>query len=188
MYQSRIKKIRSILATEKKKFGGYDDSRGLRYAPTGYYLRLQDYHGGMVYLRWFAKNFPDDSGFPEFLFEWAVILFKCDKIKEAERKATESFFRNTYIFDKFFGRPTDLSDKLENWNIERPEYLDDFKYSCKQPELEDFGKWLSDFEETEKFKSIAKRYIDARIRLKTEHDPEMRHYLVRIDRQLLNEM
>lgn len=186
--QLKIKKIRAILAAEKRKFGCYDDSRGLRYAPTGYYLRLQDYQGGTVYLRWFAKNFPDDAGFPEFLFEWAVILFKCDKIKEAERKAAECFFRNTYTFDNFFGRPIELSDKLENWNIERPEYLEDFKYSCKQPELKDFSEWLSEFEETEKFKSIAKRYIDARIRLKTEHDPEMRHYLVRIDRQLLNEI
>lgn len=80
------------------------------------------------------------------------------------------------------------SNKLENWNIESPEYLQDFRYSCTQSELVDFSKWLSDFEVTEKFKSIAKRYIDARIRLQNEEDIEMRHYLVRIDRQLLNEL
>lgn len=180
--------IRSFLAAEKRKFGCYDDSRGLRYILTGLFLKLQDYKGGLVYLRWFTKNFPDDTGFPEFLFEWAVILFKSGKIKEAERKATESFFRNTYIFDKFFGRLMEPSDKLENWNIERPEYLEDFKYSYAKPELVDFSKWLSEFENSEKFKSLAKRYIDARIRLKDEKDIEMRHLLVRIDRQLLNEI
>jgi len=174
----KIKKIRAILAAEKRKFGCYDDSRGLHYAPTGLYLRLQDYKGGLVYLRWFAKNFPDDAGFPEFLFEWTVILYQNGKIKEAEHKAIECFFRNTYVLDKFFGRPINPTDKLENWNIEKPEYLQDFKYSHTKPELLAFGKWLLDFENSEKFKSLAKQYIDARIRLKTEHDPEMRHYLV----------
>jgi len=33
-----------------------------------------------------------------------------------------------------------------------------------------------------------KRYIDAQIKLKDEDDDEMRHYLVRIDKQLLNEI
>jgi hypothetical protein len=65
----KIKKIRNILAAEKRKFVGYDDSRGLRYLPTSIYIKLQDYKGGLVYTRWFAKNFPDDAGFPDFLFE-----------------------------------------------------------------------------------------------------------------------
>ena len=77
--QRLIKKIADIkraLAAEKRKFGGYDDSRGLRYLPTRYYLQLADYKGGLAYTRWFAKTFPDDIGFPDFLFEWAVLLFK----------------------------------------------------------------------------------------------------------------
>ncbi len=97
----KIKKIRSILAADKRKFGGYDDSRGLRYLPTSLYIKLQDYKGGLVYTRWFVKNIPDDAGFPDFFFEWTIILFKNSKIKDAERKATASFFRNTNIFDKF---------------------------------------------------------------------------------------
>ena len=52
----KIKKIRSILSAEKKKFGCYDDSRGLRYMPTSLYLKLQDYQGGQVYLRWFKND------------------------------------------------------------------------------------------------------------------------------------
>jgi len=185
--QAKIKRIRGALAYEKRQIGCYDDSRGLRYLPTELYLKLQDYKGGLVYLRWFAKNFPDDAGFPDFLFEWAIILFKNGKIKDAERKVVETYFRNTYIFDKFFGRPIIPIEKSEYSNIDIPEYTEYFKYSFKQQELADFAIWLQEFEQSEKFKSVADRFIKAMIRLKTEKDPEMRHHLVRIDRELLNE-
>jgi hypothetical protein len=184
----KIKRIRNILAAEKRKFGGYDDSRGLRYLPTSLYIKLQDYKGGLAYTRWFAKNFPDDAGFPDFLFEWTIILLMNGKMKDAERKAMASFFRNTYIFDKFFGREIVPANKLENWSVELPEFLEDFKYSSGQPELADFSKWLMEFEQTEKFKSLAERFIKAQERLKYEKDPEMRHLLVRIDKQLLKEV
>ena len=184
----KIKKIRAALATEKRIYGCYDDSRGLRYVPLEIYLKLQDYKGGLVYTRWFAKNFPDDCGFPEFLFEWTVILFNCGKIKEAERKATESFFRNTYIFDKFFGRPIHPIDKSESSNCDKPEYTEYFKYSSSQPELVIFSQWLMEFEQSEKFKFVAQRFIDTKIKLKDEHDPEMRGYLISIGRNLINEI
>jgi hypothetical protein len=185
--EAKIKRIRGALAYEKRQIGCYDDSRGLRYLPAELYLKLQDYKGCLVYLRWFARNFPDDAGFPDFLFEWAIILFKNGKIKDAERKSVEAFFRNTYIFDKFFGRQIIPIVKAEYSNIDIPEYTEYFKYSFKQQELADFAKWLMEFEQSERFKSVIEKFIKARIRLKTEKDPEMRHYLVRIDRELLNE-
>ena len=184
----KIKRIRAALTYEKRMIGCYDDSRGLRYLPTELYLKLQDYKGGLVYTRWFAKNFPDDRGFPEFLFEWAVILFMNGKTKEAERKALESFFSNTYIFDKFFGRPILPIDKSESSNIDKPEYTEYFKYLSTQPELLNFGQWLKEFEQSERFKSLVTRFIDAKIKLKDEHDFEMRGFLIGIHRQLLNEL
>ena len=77
----KIKRIRATLAAEKKLYGDYDDSRGLRYIPTSLYLKIGDYAGGLVYLRWFQRNFPDDIGFPHFFFEWTIILFKNKKFK-----------------------------------------------------------------------------------------------------------
>lgn len=74
--RDKISRIKRTLAAEKRKFGWYDDSRGLRYLPTKYFVEIQDYKGGLGYLRWFSKNFPDDGGFPDFLFEWTIILFK----------------------------------------------------------------------------------------------------------------
>jgi hypothetical protein len=186
--EQKIKRIRAALAYEKRQIGCYDDSRGLRYLPTELYLKLQDYKGGLVYLRWFAKNFPDDAGFPEFLFEWSVILFMNGKVKEAEKKVVEAYFRNTYILDKFFGRPIQPIDKSEYSNICTPEYTQYFKYSADKPELADFCEFLSSLEQSAKFQSIKDRFIKAMIRLKTEKDPEMRHHLVRIDRELLSEL
>ena len=103
--RKRIMAIRRTLAAEKRKFGCYDDGRGLRYLPTKYYIQLADYKGGLTYTRWFQKNFPDDCGFPDFLFEWTILLFKTGKHKDAEEKAFQTFCSNTYLFDHFFGKP-----------------------------------------------------------------------------------
>ncbi|MBK8875390.1 MAG: hypothetical protein IPN13_16320 [Bacteroidetes bacterium] len=51
--------------------------QGIRYLAPELYIKIKDYEGGRKYLKWFDKNFPDDSGFPEFLFEATFILFKC---------------------------------------------------------------------------------------------------------------
>lgn len=65
--QLKIKKIKAELAADKRRWGGfYDDSRGLRYLPPELYVKLQDWHGGLRYLKWFEKNFPDDIGFQIF--------------------------------------------------------------------------------------------------------------------------
>lgn len=109
----KIADSKRTLAAQKRQFGGYDDSRGLRYLPTRYSLQLGDYNGGLAYTRWFANTFPDAIGFPDFLFEWAVLLFKAGKIAEAKMKIWQTCCANTYVLDKFFGRPIQLLPKYE---------------------------------------------------------------------------
>ncbi len=58
------------------EFGAFDDSRGLKYLTLEYYIKIQDYNGGLNYTRWFQRNFPDDIGFPEFLFEWTNLQYR----------------------------------------------------------------------------------------------------------------
>lgn len=82
--KDKIKQVKSTLTAEKRKYGAFDDSRGLRYLPTEWSIRIGDYDGGLKYLKWFNKNFPDDMGFPEFLFESTIIFFKTRQLKEAE--------------------------------------------------------------------------------------------------------
>jgi hypothetical protein len=109
--KKKIADIRRTLAAEKRKFGAYDDSRGLRYLPTKYYIQLGDDKGGLTYLRWFDKNFPNDVGFSDFLFERTIILFKAGKTKEAEKKAFEAFCANSSIVLQLTGSLAPAGDR-----------------------------------------------------------------------------
>ena len=181
----KIKQAKAALAADKRRWGGfYDDSRGLRYVPPGYYIKLGDWKEGVKYLKWFAKNFPDDGGYPTFLFECAIILFKSGDVKLAEKKVFQVFRSNTYVIEKFFGRAIIPIDKYENSNISIPAYAETFIYSCDEDYLADFSNWLLDFTKTEKFVTASQKFVDLYKRLKTEKDYETRVYLVRGARQL----
>ncbi|MBG9374603.1 hypothetical protein I5907_00020 [Panacibacter sp. DH6] len=182
--KKKIADIKRTLSSEKRKFGCYDDSRGLRYLPTKYFIQLGDYTDGLTYLKWFDKNFPDDAGFPEFLFEQTIIFFKCGKLNIAEQKAFQTFCSNPYWFDKFFGRHISPHDMWHSSSLTRPEYTDALDYSSSQPDLSDFAVWLDSFSSTDDFINRSNKYVDIYKRLKTETDKEMRHYLVRQSFQL----
>ena len=182
--EKKIADIRRALATEKRKFGGYDDSRGLRYLPTRYYLQLGDYKGGLTYTRWFAKAFPDDAGFPDFLFEWTVVLFKTGRIPEAQQKAWQTFCANTYVLDKFLGRSIQPLAKYEGWAYAQAGFADYFCYSSQQAELTDFSVWLAKFLSSDEFISRRDQFITIYERLETEEDRETRSYLLKQAHQL----
>jgi hypothetical protein len=176
--RQKIKKLKSALAADKRLWGGYHhDGRGLRYAIPQLYIQLQDYTGAMRYFTWFNKNFPDDAGSTELLFEWALVLFYKRKTKEAEEKAWESFCSNVSVFDKFFGRaitPLDESDQSDH----EANYLDNyFKYSAMQPEFADFADWLNEFEQTEKFKQASQDFIAIQKQLNSTNDFKLKEKL-----------
>jgi len=176
--KKKITTIKRILAAEKRKYAAYDDSRGLRYVPVTYYIQLGDYSGGLNYIRWFFKTFADDIGFPDFLFECTIILFKTGKIKEAEQKAFKTYCANTYLFDKFFGRPIIPIVKWEGSNLAIPLFTDYFDYSSKKKEFADFSEWLAKLIARDDFDKHSKKYIGICKRLKTEDDHETQHYLL----------
>lgn len=188
--KNKIKKIKAALAADKKYWGGqYHDGRGLRYMPPQLYIELNDFTGGLRYFNWFNKNFPDDSCYPDFLFEWTIILFKTGRLKEAEKKAFETFCSNTYLFDIFFGRQVTELKKYEGSNLETQKFADNqFCYSNTQDNLTDFSEWLDKFISTEKFILLGNKFLDIQKRLETENDTETRHYLIQHERQLVNEL
>ena len=186
--KQKIVKIKAALAADRRRHGGfYDDSRGLRYLPPQYYIKLADYAGGRRYLNWFSKNFPGDIGYPDFLFEWTIILFKSGKKKEAEKKAFETFCGNTYLFDKFFGKPIVPMDKYEFSNLDAPSFLDSFNYDAEQAHLSDFSAWLNELISSDKFAKASQTYIDIHKRLKHEDDKATRIFLIGQSRQLEKE-
>jgi hypothetical protein len=188
--KNKIKKIKAALAADKKFWGGeYNDGRGLRYIPPQLYIELNDFSGALRYFNWFNKNFSDDSCYPEFLFEWTITLFKTGRLKEAEKKAFETFCSNTNIFDTFFGRQVTKINKWEGSNLQTQEFAENtFCYKSKQDNLVDFSEWLEEFIKTEKFILLSTKYLDIQRRLETERDIETRHYLIHQGQQLVNEI
>ena len=127
--KAKIEKYKKALAADKKYWGGqYHDGQGIRYIIPEQFIKINDYKGGQRYLNWFDKNFPDDSGYPIFLFEWCFILFKCDKLKDAEQKAHRTFFSNTYLLDKFLEKEPLRLDKNESSGWEYESLVENFPY------------------------------------------------------------
>lgn len=123
-----IKAYRAILANEKRRFGGYMDSGGIRYVIPELYLKIQDYKGAMTYFRWFSKAFPDDIGFPSFNLFWAATLFENNKIPESLGKVYETAFSDTYLLDLIAGKDVKVIDKSELIGFENLDYA---KQICK---------------------------------------------------------
>ncbi|GAA4455058.1 hypothetical protein [Rurimicrobium arvi] len=186
----KIQKIKAALAADKKRWGGfYRDGGGLRYAPPELFIQMGDFSGGLRYLNWFAKNFPDDSGYPDFLFEWTFILFKTGLLKAAEKKAFETFTRNTYLFDRFFDRPIVQIDKWERSNLEIAAFATDhFHYNSGQENMSDFSGWLDQLLRSERFSALTNRYITLSQQLKVEKEREVRRKLIDQMYQLLDEV
>lgn len=148
----KITKIKKELAADKKRWGGfYDDSRGLRYLPPELYLKIRDYPGALRYFNWFHKNFPEDAGFPLFLFEWAITLFKLGKLKNAEDKILETYSSNAYIIHSFLEIKNNHLFISENSNWQTFFLAQNLPYSKNDPKFLDFADWLSEFINEERF-------------------------------------
>ncbi|WP_158845077.1 hypothetical protein [Algibacter sp. L1A34] len=187
--KNKIGKIKRELAADKKHWGGfYHDGRGLRYLPPELYLKLNDYSGALRYFNWFDKNFPEDSGFPIFLFEWTITLFKKKKIHLAEKKALETFYSNNYLIDIFLGNDILDFSKSENSNWECSSLVENLKYSKSQEELNDFAKWIENFTKTETFYSFANTLIKIQSKLITEPVGKKRSELINKKYKLLENL
>lgn len=173
--QNKIKQIRKVLYEEKKKFGGYHDGRGLRYVLLELYLKIQDYKGGLTYLRWFNKTFPEDIGMPVFMFGSAFIYHKNHKNIEAEKVVIHAYLSDPFLFDIFLNRPIE-STKVDIDSI--AEFNDYFNILKKQNDLSDFSEWLIAFEKSDTFQTIKSKYQLINERLETEEDEEKRNNML----------
>jgi hypothetical protein len=99
----------------------------------------------------FNRTFSDDSGYPIFLFEWALILFKTGRLKETEKKIFIIFDANHYLLDKFLGRDLIPLGTKEFSNLDELEYADFQEYSHADPEFADFAEWLEHFVNSHRF-------------------------------------
>ncbi len=186
--RTKITRIKKELAADKKHWGGYHhDGRGLRYLPPALYLKIKDYKGGLRYLRWFDRTFADDSGYPIFLFEWTIILYKNGKTKEAERKANQTFFSNIYLLDQFLKKELLQIEKWEGSNWESATILEHFTYKKTDEDLNDFTDWLENYTKSKAFIELANEFIEIAIKLKEEPTGPTRKELVERQFKLLRD-
>jgi hypothetical protein len=177
--QTKIIKLRKILAAERARFGGYDDSSGRRYAILNLYVSIADYKGAFVYLRWFFKNFPDDSGFPFFWVEACITYFYNKKLDQARSMAFNAFAANPHTWEVFF---TGTADKIEgidpssNW--EGLQLAMQLPYRANQEQYVDFGSWLQDCLAEPKMQELIQTYFDLRLKLSTTPVGPLRTALV----------
>lgn len=185
--KNKIALIRKELAADKKRWGGfYDDSRGLRYLPPELFIKIKDYKGGLRYLRWFDRTFSDDSCYPNFLFEWMLILYKTNNCREAENKALVTYASNSYIFDAFLGKELKKIQKAESSNWQQASLLDHFEYSCEDDELKDFATWLVHFMSSDKYRDFVEVLTQIDIALESEPVGKKRSKLVNKRYRLIN--
>lgn len=175
----KIETYKKALAADKKQWGGqYHDGGGIRYLIPGQFIKIKDYKGGLWYLRWFDKTFADDRGYPIFLFECTLILFKFDKFKEAEQEARHTFFSNTYLFDKFLGKEQLQLDKSESSNWEFASLAERFTYRHNDTEFIEFAMWLERVLKSKAFLDKANEFIQIQQQLKNEPVGQRRSALV----------
>lgn len=156
--------------------------------PPELYIKIQDYSGCLRYFNWFNKNFPEDSCYPIFLFEWAITLFKTKRIKLAKNKIKHTFYSDTYLLDKFLDKELLHFDKSEDSNWEYEQLIEHFKYSKDQEELNDFTEWLQLFMKNENFLEFANEIIELKEKIKNEPIGEIHSDLVKKQYKLLEQI
>ena len=167
--RKKIKSIkRDLVADKRRHHGYYDDSGGLRYLPPELYLKLGDYTEALRYFNWFRKNFPDDIGYPPFLIEWSITLFKTKRLKQAEKKVMETFAANTYLIEFFLGKEVMDQERFESSNWQSKELLESFGYSKDDEALRDFAEWLENLIVGPEFSDFADTIMELNRKLKSE--------------------
>jgi hypothetical protein len=153
--KNTIKVYKSRLAGEKKRFGGYFDSGGVRYKIPELYIQLADYKGALTYFRWFEKEFHDDSRYPFFDLLWSFTYFKNKREKDAIRLAYKTAFSDIYMID-LLCKPVGVNDKSESHDFV---YANGLVEWCEKLLTRNFKEWICRLYETEEFKANMNKFI-----------------------------
>lgn len=154
--------------------------------PLELFIKLRDYKGGLRYLKWFDKAFPNDACYPIFLFEWTMILYKVGKVADAEKKLLQTFFSNTYIFDMFLGKAFLSPSKVEKQGWKFDSIEEHFRYNNGETEFNDFVEWLEKAKVNEKIVKLTNEFIEIEKKIQDEPVGKMRTELINRQHNLLD--
>ena len=121
--RARATRLKRALASEKRRYGGFDDSSGKRYRIGPLFALAGDLKEALAHYGWFEKQFPDDVGEPMHHLWWALALYRSGDIEDANRKLLETLVRNLYLLPALTGSPIARQDMWHSSNWDQPEYL-----------------------------------------------------------------
>jgi len=183
--KKKIRSCRAQLSAEKRKYGAYDDGRGIRYIIPELYLKLEDYKGCLRYFNWFQKEFIDDCGFPDFLLQWTFVLFQNKKYDFAEKKLYETFFSNTYLIPLLIGDDIEKVEKSETISTERIEFAKEVIAESSKIITEDFIYWLKEISKAELFAQRIRDFIGLQKLIEEEPVGQSRTDLIRAEMEFV---
>lgn len=176
--KTQIKSFRAKLSAEKRKYGWYDDSRGLRFIIPDLYLQIADYKGALRYFNWFEKEIKATSGFPDFNLAWTIALFKNKKLELAEKKLYTTAFSNTYFVDLIIGNTPMKVNKPELISYEKLEFLHEIEKYWKRMLTPDFVEWVDEIAGRDEFRENIAKYIEFSVLLSETKDIEERRKVI----------
>lgn len=173
-----IKILRARLAGEKRRFGGYFDSGGIRYVIPELYFKLGDYKGALNYFNWFAREFPGDISNPAFNLFWTITLVHHKRFNEAVRLAYKTAFSNTYLIDMVCNRDAKSIDKSELSGSESLNFAKEIVEICGKFLTREFRSWICNLSETEEFRINMNRFVSLQKLIKDEPAGTLRAKLI----------
>ena len=155
------------LKSEKRRFGCYDDSAGIRYLIGSYYLIAGDLDNALRHYKWFKRAFPDDAGEPGQYISWTYALYKSGDEKKAYNKFLQTHMLNSYVIPKILDVDFILPFKWSNnmMSEEWSKYIPQEIYNLWK---EDDIVWLRKCYEKEKTSEIFEEFYELNIQINNE--------------------
>ena len=172
-----IKKHRAALASERRKYGAFDDSAGRRYSIADLYLRIADYKGAITYKKWFDKNFQDDVRGPSLYLNWSIAYFELKKMPEAKACTINTALKNVYLHHLLLGEDIDQINMYES-GYQTLEYAYAITDSCRKLATKAYINWLGAFVESDEYRQLVNKHIQISKLLKDEESLEIRMGLI----------
>lgn len=174
---SQITRIRSHLSAFKREYGFIDDGGGDRYYLFNLYFLLGDNRRSSEYIRWFQKQFPDDSGEPSALLCWALIMHRMGK--KGEHMLGRAMLSNIYLIPYVLGEKVERVAMWHSSNWEEPDYMEEIPQRVLAAITDEDKAWIRETYHSELFQSILKRHTTIKHSLESLQRGEERSALVK---------
>lgn len=181
--KKKIRSYRAKLYAEKRKFGGYFDNRGVRHYIPKLYVKIGDFKGLKGYFKWFAREFSDDIGFPDFNLLWSLSSFENKDLSDAMRKLYKTSFTNVYLVDVLCGRNPESIEKSELIWFESLGYALEVATECESFITPDFKAWMITATQSDEYRENMGEFIRLQILLAHEPVGEKRSKLINESRK-----